>query len=482
MRAKSWRLSRLALLVIGLVTLVRADIFSSLAKLPSCGTECFQSAIVESTCGLNVTCICADKAFHDVAFDCVLGACSVPDALEVARVEAEACERPVRSRRQDTLIPLVLYFPAWIAPWLRLYSRWTTCDRLAVDDYMMSVCGVFYTVFVVLGQVTGYMAFGVDTWTVGIDKVSRGLKIFYVDESFYLFCLSLTKVSMIFFYLRVFPNRGFRYAAFATMAFVIVPTVVLIFAQIFQCSPIHFVWDGWADRSQADHCININALAYTAASFSIAQELALLVLPLPLLIKLNMGLKQKAGIIFMFSLGVFVLITSCVRLRYIVFFGHTVNPSWDLTDPLIWSGIEVSVSIIIACLPAIRVLIIRVIPGLLSSLGSRGPSDKNGYVKESSGFSAPRSTNSRNKLQRQRSINLFASRERDDGGDDGHGSSNGSEVELGLQLGDKVRGNVQTEIYGAQDTDSDKTDQGIRINTTTRVDVQEFEMEPQRRA
>ncbi|KAG9257508.1 CFEM domain-containing protein [Emericellopsis atlantica] len=444
MRVKSWGLSHLALLLVGLVTLVRADIFSSLAKLPSCGTECFQSSLAESTCGLNVTCICADKTFHDVAFKCILGTCSVRDALEVGRVEAEACERPVRSRRQDILIPLAAYLPAWIAPWLRLYSRWTTCDRLAIDDYMMSICAIFY-----------------------------------VDESFYLFCLSLTKVSMIFFYLRVFPNRGFRYAAFATMAFVIIPTVVLIFAQIFQCSPIHYVWDGWVDGSQADHCININALAYTAASFSIAQELVLLVLPLPLLIGLNMGLKQKAGIILMFSLGVFVVITSCVRLRYIVSFGHTVNPSWDLTDPLIWSGIEVSVSIIIACLPAIRVLIIRVIPGLLSSLGSRGPSNKNGYVKEGSGFSAQRSTNSRNKLQRRRSANIFSSRECDVD-DDGNG--NGSEVELGLQLGDKIRGNVQTEIYGAQDTDSDKADQGIRINTTTRVDVHEFEMERRRQS
>lgn len=42
---------------------------------------------------------------------------------------------------------------------------------------MMSACGVLFTVFLVLGQFTGMMAFGVDTWTVGVEKVSNGLKI-----------------------------------------------------------------------------------------------------------------------------------------------------------------------------------------------------------------------------------------------------------------------------------------------------------------
>jgi hypothetical protein len=58
----------------------------------------------------------------------------------------------------------------------------------------------------------------------------------------------------------------------------------------------------------------------------------MLIMPLPLLFRLNTTWRAKAGIIFMFSLGVFDLVTSCVRLRSIVSFGDSVNPSWDYTD------------------------------------------------------------------------------------------------------------------------------------------------------
>lgn len=70
----------------------------------------------------------------------------------------------------------------------------------------------------------------------------------------------------------------------------------------------------------------------------------------------------------MFSLGVFVLITSCVRLWSLYSFGESVNPTWDYTDVIIWTGLEVAVSIIVPSLPAIRVLINRRMPGLLGSV------------------------------------------------------------------------------------------------------------------
>lgn len=214
------------------------------------------------------------------------------------------------------------------------------------------------------------------------------------------------------------------------------------------------------DGSQDKSCLDVNTLAYSAASFSIAQDLVILILPLPLLMQLNTGKKNKAGIVLMFSLGVFVLITSCVRLRYIAKFGQTTNPSWDLADPLIWSGIEVSVSIIVACLPAIRVLIVRAIPGLLSSITSGARTSRGGYVKETNSSSGTGLGRSGKQTSGRRSMIFFSSKDRD-------GDGNESQIELGLHLGDKVRGEVQTEICGPQEDFQGRDDGGIRINTTT---------------
>ncbi|CAH0046672.1 unnamed protein product [Clonostachys solani] len=83
-----------------------------------------------------------------------------------------------------------------------------------------------------------------------------------------------------------------------------------------------------------------------------------------------MARKEKFGIFVMFSLGIFITITSCIRLQYISRFGLSVNPTWDYTETIVWTGIELSVSIIVVCLPAMRKLTKRFIPWLASTISS----------------------------------------------------------------------------------------------------------------
>ncbi|KAK0634833.1 hypothetical protein B0T17DRAFT_472500, partial [Bombardia bombarda] len=208
-------------------------------------------------------------------------------------------------------------------------------------------------------------AFGVDIWAVKPSDLTLSLKLFYVAETFYLCILSLTKTSILCFYLRIFPNRTFRMVTYGVMAWVSLSSIIFVFLQIFQCVPIAFIWEGWKKGEFGPYkCLDINALGFASAAFSIAQDIVILVMPLPLLARLNVSRRSKLGIMVMFSLGIFVLITSCVRLWTLHSFGDSVNPTWDYTDALIWTGLEVAVSIIVTSLPAIRVLISRRIPSV----------------------------------------------------------------------------------------------------------------------
>ncbi|KAK4204714.1 hypothetical protein QBC40DRAFT_164105 [Triangularia verruculosa] len=181
-----------------------------------------------------------------------------------------------------------------------------------------------------------------------------------MGESFYLAILALTKISILCFYLRIFSQPTFRVITFIVMTWVGLSGVIFVFCQIFQCIPIPYIWEGWRKGEFGPFtCLDINTLGYTTAAFSIAQDIVILVMPLPLLIKLNVSVRSKIGIMVMFSLGIFVLITSCVRLWALYDFGDSVNPTWDYTNALIWTGLEVGVSIIVTSLPAIRVLLSR---------------------------------------------------------------------------------------------------------------------------
>ncbi|KAM0602730.1 hypothetical protein ACHAP1_007343 [Verticillium nonalfalfae] len=364
---------------------------------------------------------------------------------QVARVEAEACQRPDRSRKPDLLVPLIIEIPAWFSVWLRLYSRYRTVHRFEADDWIMLVC-----------------------------------VLFYIDESFYVICLSLAKLSILCFFLRIFPNRVFRIITYSVMIFIGMSTTVFVFLQIFQCSPIEYNWLGWKGTFGSFRCLNVNTLVYTAAGFSIAQDVIILVLPLPLLFGLNMSWRSKMGIMVMFSLGIFILITSCIRLQYIVHFARSTNPTWDYTDTLIWTGLEVSVSMLVTSLPAIRMLVNRVIPDVLGTITSKygfsfnskkqvsGDSTdlRSGKYSDATYSNSVSGPSSRLAVPESR-FKLFRV--------GGKGQVNESE----LELGDKLQGDVQTEIGATPSSwrddvaDQDRhssMESGIHVHTTTTVD------------
>ncbi|KUI73557.1 hypothetical protein VM1G_09165 [Cytospora mali] len=231
----------------------------------------------------------------------------------------------------------------------------------------MVAVAVINMAFVVIGNYAAMLGFGVDTWYVDPDDLTFAMKLFYIGETLYLTLLGLTKVSVLCFYLRIFPNPRFRVLCWVVICWVLVSTTTFVILQIFQCTPASATWESWKGNYPVPYqCFDVNALVYAAAGFSIGQDIIILVIPLPLLLNLNTKWRRKLGIVFMFSLGLFVLVTSCIRLRFVVRFARSTNLAWDYADTLNWSGVEVAVSIVVASLPAIRVLLISIWPKVFS--------------------------------------------------------------------------------------------------------------------
>lgn len=149
--------------------------------------------------------------------------------------------------------------------------------------------------------------------------------------------------------------------------------VAFLFALTFQCSPISYAWTHW-DNQMHGHCIDINGGTWAHAAINIAFDLTVLLLPVPQLKKLQItSWRTKLQIAFMFSCGIFVTLVSVLRLRPLVLFANTTNPTWDYYLAGIWSAAELYVGIICACLPAARVCVLRTIPEWLG-VAARGSS------------------------------------------------------------------------------------------------------------
>jgi hypothetical protein len=436
---------------------------------------------------------------------------SPADVPETARIEALTCERPIRDRRADLNPPLVLLIIGFVAVWTRLYARWTMFGNFESDDWMMLVCAIIYTPFAVVGQYGrsgflhycfpsdssgGRLAFGRDVWTVDIADITTGLRVFYVAQPFYLVCLGLTKISLLCFLLRIFPNQKFRWATYAVMLVTALSTTVYVFLGIFQCIPVSFNWEGWKGGFGPNRCVNQNALVLSAAGFSIALDVIILVLPIPLLIGLHMSWRSKASILVMFSLGIFIVITACLRLSYIIMYSRSFNPTYDNTDVLIWSGIEVAVSMIVTSLPAIRMLLKQSIPQGWSIFLSRTGLSGRRSAKKSTGTAAT-GTGTQGTRKYGTSGNVTLDRDptpqppRPTTPEPLHvalvskfnkyrsPTRQRTDAEQGLELGDRVHGNVYTEIVADDSPQRDpfadsllrqsSTESGIHVHTTTRI-------------
>jgi hypothetical protein len=124
-----------------------------------------------------------------------------------------------------------------------------------------------------------------------------------------------TKTSILIFYLRMAKNTQLllKTASYITLAVVNIAGVVLTFLNAFQCSPVTAAYV----TSTHGNCISIVTLYLCSAPVNIITDLAILVLPIPVLTGMRLPQRQKTVLVFTFALGIFVTIIDVVRIYYL---------------------------------------------------------------------------------------------------------------------------------------------------------------------
>lgn len=142
------------------------------------------------------------------------------------------------------------------------------------------------------------------------------------------------------------------------MASITVSGLWMVISGFVFCIPVHRFWSlGRTDH--AEQCLPEGPVWFSNAAIQILTDIIILLLPMPLLSKLHLPPKQKAGIIFVFCVGIVVIATSSARLYEL----STMIRGRDFTGTnakaAVWSSLESNVSIICACLPPLHPFISR---------------------------------------------------------------------------------------------------------------------------
>ncbi|GKT48189.1 uncharacterized protein ColSpa_08370 [Colletotrichum spaethianum] len=149
----------------------------------------------------------------------------------------------------------------------------------------------------------GGQSWGADDWVMLIAVM------FFWDELLYLGALPVTKISILLFYLRIFPKRDIRISCWVLIGLNVAYIIVFELISIFQCIPIEGAWRAWDGEFKAK-CNNINIQGWAAAIANILLDLATLILPLRELYNLSLSTKKKVMVMMMFCVGFLYASTS----------------------------------------------------------------------------------------------------------------------------------------------------------------------------
>ncbi|KAK7397792.1 hypothetical protein QQX98_012841 [Neonectria punicea] len=278
------------------------------------------------------------------------------------------CDAPIRDRSGEyVVISNVLAVVSALCVIQRFACKVYWKIGLGLDDWFILVTFVVSTPSLVI-NVHGAAANGLgrDIWTVSFDQITKFGMYFNIMAVLYFAQIPLLKLALLFFYLRIFPTPIVRKLLWGTVVFNSVFGIVFVFVAIFQCQPISYFWTKW-DGEHEGHCASINAITCSNAGISIAVDIWMLAVPLAQLKGLNLDWKKKVGVGLMFCVGTFVTVVSILRLQAVVRFRESSNATWDNFDVSKWSTIEISVGIICACMPTIRLLLVRLFPRILGT-------------------------------------------------------------------------------------------------------------------
>ncbi|KAH6974276.1 hypothetical protein BKA56DRAFT_490607 [Ilyonectria sp. MPI-CAGE-AT-0026] len=335
------RLLSVSLLFGGLATLVHAASFADLAaQLPACA--------------------------------CVATNCTVKESLTLVRVQNLACGVAVPSQQNKFKInAVVACVLAEICVILRIFSKLRIMGKLGMDDYCILVAGFATIPYLYLHWTLADLGFGLNIWDIQpFGNLYELLKRFWIDQMLYSLHLYSTKISILYFLSSIFTSPLFRKITTGMLIFVAVSGAATLITTGLQCLPASYNWTGW-DGEHVGHCNNLNSQTYAFGAINMVCDLAILIMPLPELYKLQVKGRQKIQLFVMFSLGIIVTVFSVIRLPFLITLGKTSNPTWDYVEVTIWSIWETELGMICASLPAIRHLFKHMWPNALSTIAAK---------------------------------------------------------------------------------------------------------------
>ncbi|KFZ07394.1 hypothetical protein V501_06489 [Pseudogymnoascus sp. VKM F-4519 (FW-2642)] len=263
---------------------------------------------------------------------------------------------PVRRGNESIIIQAVLVALVVLFVSIRLYARLAiTKAGIGLDDVLIviaAIVGLGLTAGVILA-IHNY-GWDIHVWDLPPKDSITSRKVSWASMLLYLTSSSLTKISILVFYLRILVEKKDKLITKITLGAMIIYYVVLLIVLFAQCRPLPYYWEILIAGAKGT-CLDEGVHMVTAGVLNLIFDLIIFAIPLRSLFTLKIRTTQKLQVISLFSAGLIVIAAASIRLYYnVVVFLQTYDVSWYGYVAWLWAAVEVHVSIICACVPSCR--------------------------------------------------------------------------------------------------------------------------------
>ncbi|KAL4942364.1 hypothetical protein BDV06DRAFT_235451 [Aspergillus oleicola] len=272
---------------------------------------------------------------------------------------------------QAHAIGMIFAFPAvaTLAVLLRVYIRvWT--HSFAADDCVICVAGILYWAETVTSYyVIKYNYVGYHIWDVPADfQADMGAKFSYATELLYNLILALIKTSIFLFLLRLSGQKiGVRRAIWALLGLNAVAAIATFLITTFNCLPVASNWNPTAYLDKK--CINFADFVTGTSSVSIFTDFLVLLMPTWIVYNLHSARRQKIMLVAILLFGFVTVLAGIIRVILLDNFDRNIPADSTYSVLFCLSTIEVGLAFVAACAPALKPVVVRLVPKLFNSSG-----------------------------------------------------------------------------------------------------------------
>lgn len=126
-------------------------------------------------------------------------------------------------------------------------------------------------------------------------------KLTFIFANVYIPSVMFPKLAMLCFFLRIFVQPSHRRACYILMGVLVASAVATFIANLTQCVPLEFAWG--VEEGTGPHCFKQQLFWSLISLPNIITDLVMLVLPVPIICKIQLAWKDKIGLILTFATG-----------------------------------------------------------------------------------------------------------------------------------------------------------------------------------